>query len=58
MIEWLDLSAFVYKRQDTSFMTYHSSYMQIGHFMGREAVYCNLNRNMVEGVGCPVLVAR
>ena len=38
-------------------MTYHTSNKQIGHFMGCETVYCNLN-NMVEGVGCPVLAAR
>ena len=30
----------------------------IGYFMGRETVYCNLNSNMVEGVGCLVLAAR
>ena len=35
----LDLIAFVYKRRDTSFVTYHLSYTQIGHFMGRETVY-------------------
>ena len=38
-------------------MTHHPSYTQIGHFMGRETVYCNMN-NMVMGVGCPVLAAR
>ena len=38
-------------------MTYHLPYTQIGHFMGRETVYCNLNSNMVEGAGCPVLAA-
>ena len=32
-------------------MTYHPSYTHIGHFMGREAVYCNMNSNTVEGVG-------
>ena len=37
--EMLDLIASVYKRRDTSFMTYHLSYTQIGHFMGRETVY-------------------
>ena len=26
-------------------MTFHPSYMQIGHFVGRETVYCNLNSN-------------
>ena len=35
-------------------MTYHPSCTQIGHFMGRETVYCNMNSNMVEGVDCPV----
>ena len=39
-------------------MTYHTSNKQIGHFMGCETVYCNMNYNMVEGVGCPVLAAR
>ena len=39
-------------------MIYHPSYTQIGHFMGRETVHCNLNSSMVEGVGCPVLAAR
>ena len=39
-------------------MTYHPSYTQIGQFTERETVYCNLNNNMVEGVGCPVLAAR
>ena len=39
-------------------MTNHLSYTQIGHFMGRETVYCNLNSNMVEGVGSPALAAR
>ena len=24
-------------------MTYHPSHTQIGHFMGRETVYCNFN---------------
>ena len=43
--------------RDTSFVTYHPSYTQIGHFMGRETVYCKLNNNMVEGVGCPVLAS-
>ena len=43
--------------QDTFFKTYHPSYTQIGHLMGRGTVYCNFNRNMVEGVGCPVLAA-
>ena len=43
---------------DTFFMTYHPSYTQIGHFMGRVTVYRNLNSNMVEVVGCPVLAAR
>ena len=38
-------------------MIYLPSYTQIGHFMGRETVYCNLN-NMVEGVGWPALAAR
>ena len=33
--------------RDTFFMTYHPSYTHIGHFMGRETVYCNLNSNMV-----------
>ena len=37
--------------RDTSFVTYHPSYTQVGHFMGRETVYCKLNNNMVEGVG-------
>ena len=37
-------------------MIYHPSYTQIGHFMGRETVYCNLNSNMVEGVGTPALL--
>ena len=35
-------------------MTYHPYYTQIGHFMGRETVYCNMNSNMIEGAGCPV----
>ena len=40
-------------------MTYHPSYTQsVGHFMGRETVHCNLNSNMVDGMGCPVLAAR
>ena len=39
-------------------MTYHPFYTQIGYFMGRETVYCNLNSNKAEGVGCPVLAAR
>ena len=39
-------------------MTYHLPYTQIGQFMGRETVYCNLNSNMVEGAGCPVLAVR
>ena len=55
--KWLDLIAICLYR-DTFFMTYHPSYTRIGHFMGRETVYCNLNSNMVEGVGCPVLAAR
>ena len=29
--------------QDTFFMTYHQSGTQIGHFMERETVYCDLN---------------
>ena len=41
-----------------SFVTYHPSNKQLGHFIGREAVYCNLNSNVVvagvEGVGCLV----
>ena len=32
-------------------MTYEPYYKQIGHFIERETVYCNLNGNMVEGVG-------
>ena len=36
-----------------SFVTYHPYYKQRGHFMERETVYCDLNGNMVEGVGCP-----
>ena len=43
--------------RDTFFMTYHLPYTQIGHFMGRETVYGNLNSNMVEGACCPVLAA-
>ena len=40
-------------------MTYHPSYTQIGHFMGRETVYCKLNSNITfEGAGCAVLAAR
>ena len=31
--------------RDLFFMTYHPSYAQMGHFMGRETIYCNLNRN-------------
>ena len=46
------------KWRDTSFMAYRPSYKQIGHFMGNETVYCNLNSNMAEGVGCPVLVTK
>ena len=46
------------KWRDTSFMAYRPSYKQIGHFMGHETVYCNLNSNMAEGVGCPVLIAK
>ena len=53
-----EMIAFVYKVQDMSFVTYHPSNKQISHFMGRETVHCNLNSNMVEGVGCPVLAAR
>ena len=34
-------------------MTYHPSYTQIGHFMGRETI-CNINSNMADGVGYPV----
>ena len=56
--KWLDLVAFVYKGRDTSFMAYRPSYKQIGHFMGRETGYFNLNSWMVEGVDCPVLAAR
>ena len=56
--KWFDFIAFVYKWLETSFMAYHPSYKQMGHFMGRETVYCTLNNNMVEGVGCPVLCAR
>ena len=41
-----------------SFVTYHPSNKQLGHFIGREAVFCNLNSNVVEagveGVGCLV----
>ena len=44
--------------RDTFFMPYYPPYMQIGHFMGSETLYCNLNSNMVEGVGCPVHAAR
>ena len=51
--KWLDLIAFVYKRRDISFVTHHLPYKQIGQLMGRETVYCNLNSNIVEGVGCP-----
>ena len=29
-------------------MTYHPSYTQIGHFMGRETLFRNCNSNMVE----------
>ena len=54
----LDLIAFVYKQWQTYCMTYHLSYKEIGHFMGRVAVYCNLNSNMVDDVGCPALAAR
>ena len=39
-------------------MIYHPSYTQQGYFRGRETVYCNLNSNMVDDVGCPVLAAR
>ena len=39
-------------------MAYRLSYKQIGNFMGHETVYCNLNSNMVEGVGFPVLAAK
>ena len=39
-------------------MAYRPSYKQIGHFMGQETVYTNLNSNEVEGVGCPVLAAK
>ena len=39
-------------------MTDHPSYTRIGHNMGRETVYCNVNGNMVDRVGCPVLAAR
>ena len=54
----LDLIAFVYKVQDKSFMTYHQSYKQIGHLMGHATVCCNLNSNMLVGVGCSILAAR
>ena len=56
--KWLDLIAFVYKGRDTSFMAYHLSYKQMGHFMGHETIYCSSNNNMVEGVGCPVLAVK
>ena len=39
-------------------MAHRPPYKQIGHFMGHEAVYYNLNSNMVEGVGCPVPAAK
>ena len=55
--KWLDFIAFVYERRDTSFVTHHLPYKQIGQLMGRETVYCNLNSNMVEGVGCSVLAS-
>ena len=35
-------------------MTYYPSDTQIGHFIGRETVYCKMNNNMVEGVACLV----
>ena len=56
--KWFYLIVFVSKRRDMSFMTYQPSYKQIGHYMGRETVYCNLSSNMVEGEGCHVLAAR
>ena len=31
-------------------MTYHPSNAQIGHFMGRETVYCNMNRPLPDPV--------
>ena len=39
-------------------MTYDSSYKQIGKFIGRETIYCNLNSNIFAGVGSPILAAR
>ena len=54
--DWIWLHLFI--NADASFMTYFSSYKQTGHFTGRETAYCNLNSNMIEGVGCPVLATR
>ena len=53
----LDLIEFVCKR-DTSLMRLNLSYKHIGHFTRCEAVYSNLNSNMVKGVGSLVLAAR
>ena len=47
------LSRTIYVLQDIN-----PSKKQIGHFMGRETVYYNLNSNMVEGVDCTGLAAR
>ena len=57
-MKWLTLIAFVYKGRYWSFVTYHPSNKPIGLFIGCETIYCNLNSNMVEDVGCPVLAAR
>ena len=54
--DWIWLHLF-YIWRDMSFVTYHPSNKQLGHFIGRETVYCNLNSNVVEGMGCPVLAA-
>ena len=37
--KWLDLIKFAYKGRSMSFVTYHPSNKQTGHFMGRETVY-------------------
>ena len=50
-----DLISFVYKGRDTSFMTYHPPYKQVPSSCSWGTVHCNLNSNMVLGVGCPVL---
>ena len=56
--EMIGFDCICYKGPDMYFVACHLSNKQIGHFTGRETVYCHLNSNIVEGVGCPVLAAR